>query len=156
MKRIPLSQNRFALVDDEDYLRLIQYKWHYNSGYAKTWHKGRRIRVHRLIMNAKPGQKVDHRNHDKLNNQKSNLRVCTITQNNQNTIKRKDNTSGYKGVSVDKTTGHFRPLIYAKGKPHYCGQFIEKEHAALAYDLWATYLHGEFANTNFPVVAFGP
>lgn len=84
------------------------------------------------------------------------LRVCTTTQNNQNGTLRKDNTSGYKGVSRDKSTGHFRPLVYAGGMAHYAGQFKDKRHAALAYDLWATDLHGDYASTSFPVVSFGP
>lgn len=126
------------------------------SGYAKTWHQGKRIRLHRLILNAPSGVKVDHRDHDKLNNQKSNLRVRTTNQNNQNGALRKDNTSGYKGVSLEKSTGRWRPLVYADGETHYVGQFKDKHYAALAYDLWATDLHGEFAASNFPVVSFGP
>jgi HNH endonuclease len=156
MKKIQLSQGKYALIDDKDFELVSQYKWHYNNGYAKTWHKGKRIRMHRLIMNAPDGVEVDHRDLNKLNNQKANLRFCTTTQNNQNGKIRKNNTSGYKGVMLEKSTGHWRPGIYANGKCYYCGQFIDKHHAALAYDLWATDLHGEFANTNFPVVAFGP
>src|SRR5688572_21984799 len=122
MKYIPLSQGFFAKCDDDMFDFLMQYKWHYNEGYAKTWYKGERIRMHRLILNAAPGMNVDHIDHDKLNNQKSNLRLCTTTQNNQNGVRRKDNTSGYKGVSLEKSTGHWRPLVYAGGKAHYIGQ----------------------------------
>jgi HNH endonuclease len=112
--------------------------------------------MHRLNMNAPNGVDIDHRDHDGLNNQKLNLRLCTQTQNNQNLNVRKDNTFGYKGVSLEPSTGHWRPLIYANGKAHTCGQFLKKKHAAFARDLWAVDLHGEFANTNFPVIAFGP
>lgn len=160
MKLIPLrgkkSEGKFALCDDEDYEMLSQYKWYENEGYIITYHKGKRLRMHRLVMNAPDDLDVDHRDHNKFNNQRSNLRFCTLVQNNQNGKLRKDNTSGYKGVSLDRSTGHWRALIYAEGTAYYSGQYLEKEHAALAYDLWATYFHKEFASTNFPVVAFGP
>lgn len=156
MKYIPLSMGKFAKVDDEEYQRLIQYRWHYNNGYAKTWHKGKRVRMHRLIMNAPAGVNVDHRDHDKLNNQKFNLRLCTLIENNRNGVLRKDNTSGYKGVSIDPSTGYWRPSVYLNGKALYFGQYSDKRHAALAHDLWATDLYGEFVSTNFPVVSFGP
>src|ERR1044071_1696611 len=94
MKLIPLTQSKFALVDDSDFERIRQYKWYYNDGYAITYHKGKRIRMHRLIMNAPDGVDVDHRDTNKLNNQKSNLRLCTTTQNNRNGILRKDNSTG--------------------------------------------------------------
>jgi hypothetical protein len=133
-----------------------QYSWYENKGYAVTYSKGKRIKMHRLIMKAAPGQAVDHKDTDKLNNQKSNLRFCTTTQNNRNGVLRKDNPTGYIGVTVDPSTGHFRPNIYKDGKAVSFGQFLDKYHAALARDLWAVDMYGEFASTNFPVVAFGP
>lgn len=156
MKLIPLSKGKFAKVDDEDYLRLIKHKWYENDGYAITYQKGKRIRMHRLIMNAPDGINVDHRDTDKLNNQKSNLRLCTTTQNNRNGTLRKDNTTGYKGVSIEPSTGYFRPNVYKDGVALSFGNFKDIHHAALARDLWALDLYGEFASTNFPVVSFGP
>jgi hypothetical protein len=160
MKLIPLGgkygKGKFAEVDDEDYEWLSKYKWYWNRGYAATYYQGKRFKMHRLIMNAAPGVEIDHKDRDKLNCQKSNLRICTTTQNNQNGTLRKDNTSGYKGVSLDRSTGHWRALMYASGNAFFAGQYKDKRHAALCYDLWATDLHGEFASTNFPVVAFGP
>ena len=155
MKKIELTQGRFALVDDEDYPRLIQYKWYYNNGYAKTWYKGKRIRMHRLITNASRRVQVDHRDHNGLNNQKSNLRLCSQKQNNRNVRQGKNNTSGYRGVTVEPSTGHYRPNIYKDGKAISFGHFKDIHHAALARDLWAVDMYGEFASTNFPVVAFG-
>jgi len=109
--------------------------------------------MHRLILNASKRQRVDHRNRNRLDNRRSNLRFCTLQENNRNINMRKDNTSGYKGVSLDKTTGHWKPLVYVDGKAKTCGQFKDKHHAALAYDLWATFFHKEFASTNFDVVS---
>jgi hypothetical protein len=155
MKLIPLSQNKFAQIDDDDFALVSKYRWYENEGYAITYHKGKRIKMHRLVMKAAPSQPVDHRDTNKLNNQKHNLRFCTIKENNRNGVLRKDNTSGYKGVFLDKSTGHWRPVVYVDAKPFSPGQFKNKAHAALARDLWALDLHGEFASTNFPVVAFG-
>lgn len=153
MKIIPLTQGFEAIIDDEDFALVSQYKWYCNEGYAVTYHKGKRVRMHRLLMDAKPGQQVDHRNRNRLDNRRSNLRICTLADNNRNITLRKDNTSGYKGVSLDKTTGHWKPLVYVNGKAKTFGQFKNKRHAALAYDLWAVDLHGEFASTNFKVVS---
>jgi hypothetical protein len=153
MTWIPLTQNKYALVDDSDFELVTQHKWYYNEGYAVTYHKGQRIRMHRLILGASKNQKTDHKNRDRLDNRRANLRVCTTQQNNRNISMRKDNTSGYKGVFLDKSTGHWRPLVYVDGKSKTCGQFLNKQHAALAYDLWATFFHGEYASTNFNVVS---
>lgn len=155
MKLIPLSQNKYAQVDDSDFELVSRYSWYCNEGYAITYHQGERLRMHRLIKNTPKGKKVDHKDHDKLNNQRSNLRICTTQQNNRNIRMRKDNTSGFKGVFLDKSTGHWRPVVYVDGKPQSSGQFRKKEHAAVAYDLWATFFHGEFASTNFTAVAQG-
>jgi hypothetical protein len=152
MKQIQLTRNQVALIDDEDYVLISQYNWYYNDGYAKAYHKGKRLRMHRIILNAKK-QQVDHRNRNRLDNRKCNLRLCTLKENNRNINMRKDNTSGYKGVSLDKTTGHWKPLVYVDGKAKTCGQFKDKHHAALAYDLWATFFHKEFASTNFDIVS---
>ncbi len=149
MKQIQLTKNQFAIVDDDLFDYLNRLKWHYNNGYAKTYQNGRHIRMHRLIMKAEPSQQIDHRNGNKLDNRRENLRFCTTQQNNRNAKIRKDNTSGYKGVSLDKSTGHWKPLIYVDGKAKTCGQFKSKRHAALAYDMWSVFFYGEFANTNF-------
>lgn len=152
MKIIKLTQGYSAKVDDKDFDLVSQYHWYYNNGYAKTYHKGKRFSMHRLIMNFPKG-KMDHRNRDRLDNQRANIRICTTQQNNRNISMRKDNTSGYKGVFLDKSTGHWRPVVYVDGKPKTSGQFLKKHHAALAYDMWATFFHGEYASTNFTVVS---
>jgi hypothetical protein len=110
--------------------------------------------MHRLILGTPKGQ-IDHENRDRLDNRRANLRVCTTQQNNRNISMRKDNTSGYKGVFLDKTTGHWRPIVYVDGKPKTFGQYEKKHHAVLAYDMWATFFHGEYASTNFTVVSTG-
>lgn len=155
MKLITLTKGYFAQIDDEDFELVSRYSWYFNDGYALTYHKGKRIRMHRLILKTPKHSKTDHKDRNRLNNQKSNLRICTTQQNNRNITMRRDNTSGYKGVFLDKSTGHWKPVVYVNGKPKTCGQFKDKHHAALARDLWATFFHKDFASTNFTVVSTG-
>jgi hypothetical protein len=93
MKEISLTQGQVALVDDEDYDYLMQWKWHFYKGTHSHYavcslprKNGKRtgFRMHRLIMNTPPDLVVDHIDHNGLNNQKSNLRNCTKCQNQAN------------------------------------------------------------------------
>ena len=105
MKKIELTQGKFALVDDEDFEWLNQWKWYANHlGY--TWYVVRSVRydnevkailMHRSILNAKIGEEIDHINHNGLDNRKKNLRICTRSQNNMNRNKLRG-TYKYKGV----------------------------------------------------------
>jgi hypothetical protein len=87
-RKIPLTQNKFALVDPEDYTELARHKWcaakQGNSFYAVRSEGGRQLRMHRVILNAPTGQVVDHMDHDGLNNTKRNLRPCSPAQNAHN------------------------------------------------------------------------
>jgi len=176
MKLIPLSQtNRqknyslklFSQVDDEDYDYLMQWKWHASmSGrvwYARTNdsdHK-REIQMHRLIMKLdNPHLDVDHIDRNGLNNQKSNLRIATTSQNciNRNTW----GISKHHGVSVQKCNIHkmtkkgmksykyeyWRSDICVNYKCFFLGTFKTEEEAAKAYNEAAMKYHGEFANIN--------
>src|SRR3989338_4273955 len=90
--RIPLSHSKFAIIDTEDAECLSEYCWFLRQApttcYAvgEKWKNGRRecARMHRLILNAKNGQIIDHINHDCLDNRKGNLRFCSKEQNGQN------------------------------------------------------------------------
>lgn len=87
--KIPLTKGAFALVDEEDFELVSQYKWHLNDmGYA-VWRgiidgKKKTIRMHRLIKNTPDELVTDHINHDRLDNRKSNLRICTQKENAKN------------------------------------------------------------------------
>lgn len=161
MQKIPLSQGRFAMVDDEDYPLVSQYKWSCDRGYAvrKITIERRRYRLiylHRLLTNAQPGQVVDHRDGDRGNNTRQNLRICTARQNSRNrqaytTHVVKQKASPYKGVSRTKNTkDRWSALIVADGKRYRLGSHPTQEEAALAYDRKARELFGEFAQLNFP------
>lgn len=115
MKEIRLTQNKFALVDDEDFERLNQYKWYFSNGYAKHDSGGRknrtRLYMHRMALKAEPGQEVDHINRNKLDNRKSNLRFVTHYQNSINVFIRRDNKSGHTGVFLNPKTKKHRAYI---------------------------------------------
>jgi len=153
MKRIPLSQGKFALVDDEDYERVMEFgSWHFmNIGYAGSCARRKHTYLHRFIFDLNPGDKrvVDHINGDKLNNQKSNLRICTHAQNISSRVnKNKNNTSGFKGVTFDRQKGKWMARICINRKNIFCGYTATPEAAALKYNDFATKYFGEFAVLN--------
>lgn len=159
MKEIKLTQNQVALIDDEDFDLVSQYKWFAvkedNTYYAHSnkWLYGKQvtIRMHRLIMNFPSGKQVDHKNRNGLDNRRENLRVCTHTQNCQNR-KARNGVSIFKGVcyeSNSRSKKKWRVRInYGKTRIH-IGRFLTEEEAAKAYDKAAKKYFGEFANLNF-------
>lgn len=159
MKKIPLTQGKFTIVDDEDFTLLSQWKWKYhrdrnNGGYAvrTDYSKGRRngktIAMHRVLFPDIPGLHVDHINRDKLDNRKENLRRCTKSDNQHNARMRKDNTSGYRGVTWCKKRKLWLAMIRANGKPTPLGGFSDKKDAAIAYNIAASKYFGGFAHLN--------
>lgn len=152
MKEIALTQNKVTLVDDADFEWLNQYKWHavYNSTsrryYAKTKSQGMVVFMHRLILNTEFGEESDHKDRDGLNNQRYNLRRCTVTQNHANRGLMGNNKVGFKGVQ--KAGKHWRARIYINVVEVRLGCFTTPVLAALAYDAAALRYYGEFACTN--------
>ena len=159
MKTIQLTNGMFTLVDDEDYERLVAMgKWYFSTdlyaingkSYRKENNKSATVfvRMHRIILNAKPGEFVDHVNGDKLDNRKSNLRICTIAENTRNAGARKNNKSGFKGVHFDKSRGKFTAQITFQSKDIHLGRFLCPKEAARVYNDAALKYHGEFAKLN--------
>lgn len=163
MITIPINQGKLLLIDDEDYNRVVGYR------YAWTWkptsspsrkagcvearvsgsrNDGRRIKLHRFILGLKTSAQIDHADLNPLNNCKSNLRIATGSQNAANRSLRSDSTSGFKGVSWDKTAGKWRAYLTKNKKRFHAGFFDEKSDAASAYDTMAKKHFGEFALTN--------
>jgi hypothetical protein len=156
MKKLKLSQGKVALVDDEDYEWLNQWKWFAHKD-CNTYYAGRsekingsrkQIWMHRAIMNTPVGLEVDHIDHNGLNNQRSNLRNCTQSQNHMNQSNM--GKSKYKGVSffTKKKYKQVRANICVCGSPIYLGSFLTEEEAALAYNEAAKKYFGEFALLN--------
>lgn len=159
MKKIPLTQGKSALVDDVDYDFLNQYKW-YVLKEDYTYYAGRKVTIspckqeliimHRIILNAPNGIEIDHINGDGLDNRRSNLRLCTRSQNVRCQQLNRQNTTGFKGVTLLKRNVQ---------KPYYAQICVDRKRiclschgtakaAARAYDLAALKYHGEFALTN--------
>jgi hypothetical protein len=147
MRKIQLTQGKMAMVDDEDFKYLNQWKWHlHGDGYACRTMK--KIKMHRVLIDCPINLEVDHIDGNKLNNQKSNLRICTHQQNMANQKKYKTNTTGYKGVTIWKQ--YIRAQIQINKKRIYLGFFPDLISAAKAYDKKAKELWGSFARLNFP------
>lgn len=167
-KQIPLTKGKFALVDDEDFEFLSQWKWHFNNRYAcrciytyadgvERKQKNRkqiRIFMHREIMNPPSDKEIDHINRCGLDNRKSNLRICTREQNARNSLPSsyagKDKESIYKGVYLRKDRNK-KWVSYIMGKNKktiYIGGFYSEIEAAIAYNAKAKQLFGEFALLN--------
>jgi hypothetical protein len=156
MKTIPVSPAIFAVVDDTDWPVVSAHKWAVlysgrNTYAQSTTHKG--VLMHRLVAGLAPsdGKRVDHRDHNGLNNCRSNLRVATQSQNIANGRKRAGTQTPYKGVSTAglKFRAEIRQRVNGKMQRHYLGLFPTAELAALAYDRAAIELYGEFACLNF-------
>jgi hypothetical protein len=153
-KLIPLTQGKLAIVDAEDYSRLNKLKWYANRAkrtyYARGTIKGTRVGMHRQILTAPPHLYVDHKNRNGLDNRKSNLRLCTHFQNQQNRRPSLNGKSKYKGVCWSKRHKKFRARITYNKKSFHLGLFDSEIDAAKAYDKKARELFGEFAYLNFP------
>ena len=145
--------NVFAQVDDGDFEELSRYRWFYCSGYAgrsapRPRLRGSVIKLHRHILQANPGQEIDHIDGDKLNNQRSNLRFCSHQDNLRNQAPHRVPTkSRFKGVSkvYRKWVAYINP---GKGKTLYLGLFDCENCAAAAYNNAAKAYFGEFAQLN--------
>lgn len=161
MKEIPLTQGKFAWVDDVDFERVNAHKW-CACKRKRRFYAMRRIRkseggwttqsLHQFLI---PDVKsIDHRDGDGLNNRKANLRVATDRQNSQAyRRKAKGKTSQYRGVCWREDHQKWRVQISLNGNQLSIGCYDSEREAALAYDRAAQKLFGEFASLNFPLQA---
>lgn len=105
--------------------------------------------MHRFIMGVTdPKVKVDHEDHDGLNCQDDNIRICSQTQNMQNGSKRENTTSIYKGVCYDKERDMWMAYIEVDKKRINLGRFDNERQAAIAYNNAAIVYYKDFANCN--------
>lgn len=150
MKEIALNSSNVALVDDLDYERASTYVWFLHpKGYAVAMVEGTLTYLHRFVLPNANHLRVDHRNRNKLDCRKENLRIATPSQNNANCTKRSHNTSGYKGVCRHSKNDTWQIKIGYQGKTIYLGCHPDVIEAAKLYDQAARELYGEFAVTNF-------
>ena len=154
---IPLTQNKFTLIDSEEYEKVSQYKWYLNStGYAVRneytkvngkW-KLKIILMHRVLLSAPKGKVVDHINNDSLDNRKNNLQICSQLENLRKKRMQKNNTSGYRGVSWYKNLQKWSAEIWVDRKRINLGYFKDGNEAAKAYNQAAIKYFGKFAQIN--------
>lgn len=148
MKRIKLLRGEIALIDDEDFDLVSKYRWRKTTfGYAIAYRKGvgDRIWMHRLIMNPDKGVLVDHRDRNKLNNRRSNLRIANKSLNAVNSKIHTNNTSGVTGVSFDKARNKWKAFASQQNKFVFIGRFDSKRAAINARVECASKLYGSFA-----------
>jgi len=160
MKEIKLSQqgkkkslHLVTLVDDEDYEQLNTFRWYaqksLNSFYAVRREARKYIFMHRQLLNIADSKiLVDHKDRNGLNNQRSNLRTATKSQNCANRFSKPGTTSEYLGIYYNKSRNKWTAQIKVNGKTIALGRFNNEKDAALKYNAAAEKFHGEFANPN--------
>jgi hypothetical protein len=163
VKTIPLTQGEVALVDDEDYERVMTAGPWYAQRAPGTFYarhgerQGRRIvqvSLHRFLLKAASGQLIDHINQNGLDNRRTNLRLCSPSQNIANQThraKKVASASRFKGVTWNKRDHIWQAQIGFQNKHLYLGSFQSEEEAARAYDKAALGAWGEFSVLNLPV-----
>lgn len=152
MKIIKLSNDMELLIDNEDYELIKEYNWYFSDRYVKANllknNKYTTITISRIIMKVNNLQVVDHINGNTLDNQKCNLRICSLKENARNKRKLKLKTSKYKGVHWSKNTNKWRATIQINGKNKHLGLFKNEKEAANTYNNAAIKYYGEFACLN--------
>lgn len=151
---IKLQRGFKTVIDKEDFEKIKPFHWSYGFGgrYVGTNIGGRKnhkqILLHRFIMNTPQGLHTDHINGNRLDNRKSNLRICTPSQNQFNSKKHLLKSSYYKGVSWFKRDGCWRAYIVKKNKQYHLGYFQDEVDAARAYNKKAVDLFGKYCCLN--------
>ena len=157
MKEIHMNNSPLpALIDDEDWERVSPFTWYFNGhiGYvmAGVWKHNvqSQLLLHRVVMDAAKGVRIDHIDHNTFNNQKANLRVATASQNAANSYARTcaTKTSRFKGVCLDRRRNKWMARISRLGKHMHVGYFSTEIEAASAYNAAAVKHFGEFACLN--------
>ena len=137
-------------IDDEDAGRVMAHSWWVSSSPEIDGHVlcfstkiGKKIiKLHRFLMGDPPGLVVDHWDGNRLNNRKSNLRVCTTRENNMNIGLMGRNRSGYRGVSFSKTNRKWRATISLDRKQLHLGYFDHPDVASAVYEEAAELFYG--------------
>lgn len=152
--RYVCSNGSSWIFDSVDYPLVSSKQWHIDSGgYPSTWEGNERLLFHRMVMNAKNTEIIDHINGDKTDNRRGNLRFATPMSNQHNKCLSPLSQTGYKGITKIQRKNRvlYRASIRVNYKRIYLGEFIDPEEAARAYDEAARFYFGEFACVNFPL-----
>ena len=152
MQLVPLTQGKFAQIDDSDADIVLAHKWFAVwdgwNWYAARKHRGKQQRLHNFLLNPPAGVIVDHWDGNGLNNQRQNLRLSTGSQNIHRMRAKQPHTSKFKGVSWRKSHSKWVAQIHGNGQVVYLGLFEDEQEAAQVYDSAAVRFFGENALTN--------
>lgn len=149
VRKIELTQGKFAIIDADDYDKVSRYKWCFHMKYAATNIKRSTVHMHTIIMGRPPsGCVIDHVNGIGTDNRKSNLRICTQHQNLMNRFKSKNYEGSNKGIHRRDGLKKVRARIYYNGKERHLGYFDSETEAAAAYNKAAKEYFGDFAKLN--------
>jgi len=145
MRKIKLTQNKVALIDDEDYEKVSKYKW--QAVYRReAWYasKTNGPSMHIFILGKRKNKIIDHIDGNGLNNQRKNLRYATHIENGYNCKLYKNNTSGHKGISWHKQHKKWAAQCRVNKKNIHLGYFINKKDAIKTYETFSEKHHKQF------------
>jgi hypothetical protein len=151
VKKLVALRGEIALVSDKDFAYLKRFNWwrHKKGYFIGSTGEVRKLRLHRVIaarMGLDSSNHIDHKNRNKADNQRRNLRPATNGQNRANSTRNKNNRSGYKGVHLKKGFNKWIAQINVNGRKVYLGQFDKPQQAHEAYKRAAKFHFGKFAN----------
>lgn len=150
MKKVELTKNKVATVDDCDFKKVSKFNWYCqetlsNRFYARRTTDG--LYLHTFLMGNFKNKVIDHINGNSLDNTRDNLRFCDFVENLHNKKVYKNNKTGLKGIFRDRN--RWRARITVEKRKISIGSYASKNEAALAYDHAAKHYFGNFALTNF-------
>ena len=157
MRGVKISKGKVALVDNEDFTLVSQFKWSAvkkgRSWYAMRWYQKSdggytTQEMHRLLLCPQKGLIVDHINGDGLDNRRKNLRTVSWVQNLWNRKKADNKSSRYLGVTRLKKRNRWVAVIRHDGRYEHIGLFKNEKDAARAWNEKAKLYRGDFAKLN--------
>ena len=147
--RCTVATGRHFIFDKEDYDRISKFKWSVDKdGYVQGHRKNEKVKLHRLLMNPKKKEVVDHANCLPWDCRKKNLRITSQHKNTFNQRLSKSNTTGFKGVCFDKKAHKYMAYIHPNRKFKFLGYYHNVQEAAVAYNNAASIYFGNFARLN--------
>ena len=148
--QVPLKNtDKVAIIDLEDLKMVSGLNWRLGNGYAacsfKTDNGFRRVYMHRLILEAPEGKEVDHKNMDRLDNRRENIRLCSRAENKWNENPSKKNKSGYRGISWFTRDGKWQVMLRHLGNRIFLGRYFDIKEAVKVYNSFISQHRGDFA-----------
>ena len=153
--RVYFNDGSFFVIDTQDLPAVSQFTWFLGKRGYPVAHASRKsstpnktFPLHRYLMNPEDGYDIDHITGDKMDNRRSNLRVCTHQENMFNQTLKSSNKTGFCGVSKNRRTGTYEAYLHINGSKKYLGMYSSAEEAARVRDEAAMLYYGEYARLN--------